>query len=121
MIIYNFTQHRLTAQQEMDGIRELPAEQAEQLKRLLNFGDKPGRCEIQQRAEQLAEMATDAGADGVMLGGAPFLMPQLAVCMQQRGIRIFFAFSQRRSTEVLTADNQVEKRCVFCYEGLIEI
>lgn len=105
----------------MDGIRELPAEQAAQVSELLNFSTRPSSQEIQRRAGLLAEMAAAAGADGVMLGGAPFLMPRLAGCMQQRGIRIFFAFSQRRSTEVQTADNQVEKRCVFCYEGLIEV
>lgn len=121
MIIYNFTQHQLTEEQKKDGIGELPAEQAAQVRELLNFESKPGSREVQVRAEQLAEVAAAAGAGGVMLGGAPFLMPPLAASLQRRGIRTFFAFSQRRSTEVLTADSRVEKRCIFCYEGLIEL
>lgn len=121
MIIYNFTQHQLTEEQKKDGIRELPPEQAAQVRELLNFENKPGSREVQVRAEQLAEVAAAAGAGGVMLGGAPFLMPPLAASLQRRGIRTFFAFSQRRSTEVQTAGNRVEKRCIFCYEGLIEL
>ena len=121
MIIYNLTQHALTEEQRKDGILELPAALSERVKGLLNFEAMPWQDEVQARAEQLAVLALEVCADGVMLGGAPFLMSALVAQMKQRGIRTFFAFSQRRSREVQIAGNTVEKRSIFCYEGLIEV
>ena len=121
MQIYNLTQHTLTTDQQNDGLKELPTAIGQQVRELLNFDTKPTRSEIEHHAELLAALAEQAGADGVMLGGAPFLMPALTSSLRRHGIRTFFAFSQRRSTEVHTADGTVEKRCVFCYEGLIEV
>ena len=121
MKIYNLTQHELTEEQKRDGIQELPGARGTRVRELLTFNSLPTPREVQQRADHLAELAEQAGAEGAMLGGAPFLMPLLTQSLQRRGIRTFYAFSQRRSTEVRTADDRVEKRCVFCYEGLVEI
>lgn len=121
MQIYNLTQHKLTEEQKKDGVRELPCGMAQKVQELLTFEMLPQRREVQQRAEELAELAAECGADGAMLGGAPFLMSSLAACLQKRGIRTFFAFSPRRSVEVHTADGTVEKKCIFQYEGLIEL
>ncbi len=121
MQIYNLTQHTLTEEQKQDGLLELPDPLRERVHKLLTFCTLPTPAEVQQHAEQLAEQAAAAGADGAMLGGAPFLMGPLTHSLKARGIRTFFAFSQRRSTEVHTANGQVEKRCVFCYEGLVEV
>lgn len=120
MKIYNLTQHTLTEEQKKDGVTELPEALKLRVQELLTFDSLPTPGEVQDRARQLAELAAGAGADGVMLGGAPFLMEPLMQSMRKQGIRCFFAFSQRRSTEVRTADDKVEKRCVFCYEGLVE-
>lgn len=121
MKIYNLTQHTLTEEQVKDGLLELQPEQAARVRTLLTFDTLPTAAEVQERAQQLAELAAAAGAEGAMLGGAPFLMGPLGSSLRRHGIRTFFAFSQRRSTEVHLADGTVEKRCVFCYEGLIEV
>lgn len=120
MKIYNLTQHELTEEQKKDGIIELPAALSERVRSLLTFETLPTRAEIEERAQQLAELAAGEGAEGAMLGGVPFLMSALQNALQQRSIRTFFAFSRRRCTEVHTADGNVEKRCLFCYEGLVE-
>ncbi len=91
------------------------------MRKLLNFDSKPTCSEIKYHAEQIATLAEQAGADGVMLGGAPFLMPALWFCLRRRGIRTYFAFSRRRSTEVHTTEGTVEKHCIFSYEGLIDV
>ena len=121
MRIYNLTQHTLTEEQKQDGLLELPAEQASRVRELLTFETRPSADEVQKHARQLAELAAAAGAEGAMLGGAPFLMGPLTQSLKLRGIRTYFAFSQRRSTEVHLPDGKVEKRCVFCYEGLVEV
>lgn len=121
MKIYNFTQHTLTEEQKRDGLVELPEATQRRVKELLNFDTLPKPEEVQRRAEELAALAADAGAKGIMLGGAPFLMAMLTTSMKILGIRTYFAFSRRRSVEVHTNENVVEKRCLFCYEGLIEV
>ena len=110
----------MTEEQKKDGIIELPAARREQVRSLLTFETLPTSAEVAGRAQQLAELAAGEGAEGAMLGGVPFLMAPLQKALQQRSIRTFFAFSRRRCTEVHTADGNVEKRCLFCYEGLVE-
>ncbi len=121
MLIYNLTQHNLTKEQQQDGIRELPENLHGRVRTLLTFEEMPTEEEIQERAALLANVAVESGAEGVMLGGAPFLMAALKTALQQRGIRTFYSFSQRRSTEVHTEDGKVEKRSIFNYEGLVEV
>lgn len=120
MQIYNLTQHELTEEQKKDGIIELPEALRGRVRELLTFESLPTGAEVAERAQQLAELAAGEGAEGVMLGGVPFLMEPLQKALRQHGIRTFFAFSQRRSTEVRTPEGIVEKRCQFCYEGLVE-
>lgn len=121
MPIYNLTQHSLTEEQKKDNIQELPAPLSKQVRELLTFIAPPTLADVQQRAEQLAELAVTAGAEGAMLGGAPFLMAQLTQSLKQRGVRTYFSFSLRRSKEVHQPDGRVEKHSVFSYEGLVEV
>lgn len=121
MIIYNLTQHTLNEEQKKDGLQELTAEQSGRVHELLTFETRPTPEEVTERAELLAELAVAAGAEGAMLGGAPFLMAQLTQSLKQRGVRTYFSFSLRRSKEVHQPDGKVEKHSVFCYEGLVEV
>lgn len=119
--ILNMTQHALVPDQCADGVREFPAGQRPLLHRLLTFESLPTAQEIGSRAEQLAEMAAANGAGGVMLGGAPFLMSALEKALKRRSIPVFYAFSQRRSTEVPQPDGTVQKCVRFSYAGLVEV
>lgn len=118
--ILNMTQHALVPDQCADGLQEFPAEQRPMLHRLLTFETLPTAQEIGRRAAQLAEMAAENGAAGVMLGGAPFLMSALERALKARGIAVFYAFSQRRSTEIQQQDGTVQKCVRFAYAGLVE-
>lgn len=121
MKIYNLTQHALTEDQKKDGLCELPSNISAEVGKLLNFETLPSKGEVQRRAAQLGELICGIGARAVMLGGAPFLMAALTAVMKKRGVRTYFAFSPRRSIEVHTDENTVEKRSIFRYEGLIEV
>ena len=119
--ILNLTQHELTEEQKKDGIAEPGAENREQIVSLLNFCCKPDAASIRKRATVLARMAEEEGAEGVMLGGAPYLMPALVESMRERGLRVFFSYSPRVSIERTRPDGGVEKVSVFRYQGLFEI
>ena len=66
-------------------------------------------------------LAEEEGAEGVMLGGAPYLMPALVESMRERGLRVFFSYSPRVSIERTRPDGGVEKVSVFRSQGLFEI
>lgn len=121
MTLFNMTQHNLLPEQLADGVQEFPEEVRPRMRELMNFDERPTRQEVAARAEQLAALAQSCGADGVMTGGVPFLMPPLRAALESRGIRAFFSFSPRCCVEHVLPDGSVEKRVAFRYKGLVEV
>lgn len=119
MTIYNMTQHRPTAEQCRDGVRDFTPETRAAVLSLLTFESLPLADEVYSRADALAELAEQAGAEYVLIGGAPFLMEALSVRLKKRGICPMFAFSRRCCEERVTENGTVEKNCVFRYEGMV--
>lgn len=121
MLIHNMTQHQATPAQQRDGVTDFSPACREELRRRLTFEGKPDADDIRCRAAELADWAAAMGVEAAMLGGAPFFMPELTAQLKSRGIRTFFAYSPRRSTDRLNEKGEVEKCAVFAYEGLLEI
>lgn len=121
MKIHNLTQHQATQEQIRDGVTDFTPAQQQELRSLLTFDGLPDAGTIHARADKLANWAVAHGVTAAMLGGAPFLMSGLIDRLKHHGIRTFFAFSRRRSTEHETGKGEVEKCSVFVYEGLVEI
>lgn len=121
MKIHNLTQHQATQEQIRDGVTDFTPAQQNELRSLLTFDERPDAETVQARADELANWAVAHGVTAAMLGGAPFLMSALTDRLKRHGIRTFFAFSRRRSTERKTENGEVEKCSVFTYEGLLEI
>lgn len=121
MKIHNLTQHLATQEQICDGVTDFTPVQQQELHTLLTFDELPDAGTLQARAEELANWAVAHGVTAAMLGGAPFFMSALVAQLQSRGIRTFFAYSRRRSTEYRRENGEVEKHSSFVYEGMVEI
>lgn len=106
----NLTQHKSTPDQGCSEIVNV-----KRLRSLLTFKKLPGQLEITARAEHIARMAVDSGHDSALIGGAPFLMPVLALALKEKGIVPFYAFSERVSTE-----KDGIKTSVFNHVGFIK-
>lgn len=122
MKILNLTQHDATPNQIEDGVIEPEHNEKESIKRLLTFNVKPEKDDIEARAWLLSDIALRSKCKAVMIGGAPFLMPELSKCLKERGIRVLFSFSLRKSIEKPNEkDGSVEKVSVFEHIGFVEI
>jgi len=112
----NLTQHKATPEQEC-----LPRtdEQADRIRSLLTFESIPTLAEITQRANALAEIAENAGADEAMIGGAPYLVLALDPALRMKGIQPLYAFSKRISEDVKMSDGSIEKKSIFKHLGFV--
>jgi hypothetical protein len=117
MTIINLTQHQPTPDQAAAGVFQ--PQNFEEIKSLLNFDEIPSEEALLFRAGRLADIACAEGAEGAMVGGAPFLMAPLAEALVARDIRPLFAFSKRESFEVTLPDGSVEKRSRFTHGGFV--
>jgi hypothetical protein len=121
MMILNLTQHEATAEQRAQGVFEPVVKR--QITDRLNFTTLPTKQEIVDSAKALARIATGSGYPGLkfaMIGGAPYLMPELERALKAKGITPLYAFSERVSEEVLGADGTVTKTNVFKHVGWVE-
>ncbi len=118
MQILNLTQHVATADQIAAGVVE-PADK-QLVQALITFDDLPGELEIKAKAQSLAQMARGDGFDAVMIGGAPFFMAPLQDALQERGIKVLYAFSVRESRDEKLPDGSVKKTQVFRHAGWVE-
>ena len=116
MKIVNLTQHEATREQIEAGVFE-PVEK-ELIKKLLTFTDLPIIDEIGDRAERLADIALENGADAAMIGGAPYLIASLHDALVGRDIQPLYAFSKRVSVEKKEGD-EVIKTSVFKHVGFV--
>lgn len=123
-MILNLTQHDATPDQIDAGVRDIkdPAIK-DQVRELLTFDNPPTRDEIMARANTLANYAVAYrwfdDDTMIMIGGALWLMAPLARELRTRGLYPLFAFSQRKSVEVVNDDNSVTKSTVFVHEGFV--
>jgi hypothetical protein len=123
----NLTQHKATQDQIDAGVTDAPEEYSADIKRLLTFDSLPDRFEVQERAEQIAQLASVWGADedcpdpglSAMIGGAPFLMSALESALLDYSIKPFYAFSQRESKETTDENGNVTKTNVFRHVGFV--
>lgn len=118
MIIINLTQHAATAAQLEAGVIEPVSREA--VSALLTFVGPPTANDIRQRADSLAMLAAESGADAAMIGGAGYLMPALEAALRQRSIRPLHAFSARVSRDEVQPDGSVRKIAVFEHRGWVE-
>ena len=116
--IINLTQHLGTPEQVNEGLFE-PKDKKE-IQVLLTFADVPEKEDIWNRAERLAEIAEENGAEKALIGGALWLMYPLAKCLKDCGITPVFSFSVRESMDVPQADGTVVKKAVFKHKCFFE-
>lgn len=120
MSILNLTQHFATADQIDAGIVDLPEHERATLVNLLTFEDisETSADRMVQRADEIVSMARSLGAEGVMIGGAPFFMSVLEDSLNNAGIQAHYAFTQRVSVDKVV-DGETVKTSVFKHVGLI--
>lgn len=118
MKIVNLTQHMATPEQLAAGVFE-PANK-ERVKALITFTTAPTSAEIAERAEELAQIALDEGAEAAMIGGAPYFMAPVERALKAAGIRPCYSFTERRATETVDpATGEVRKTQVFVHAGWV--
>ena len=115
-MIINLTQHAGTPEQ---GVTE-PADK-KLVQELLTFDALPSASEIRGRAEALASIAMQSGADSAMIGGAPYLMSALECALMDAGVKPMYAFSVRESVDQTQPDGSVRKVAVFRHTGFVEL
>lgn len=116
--IINLTQHAASAEQIAAGVVE-PADKA-CVQKLLTFEGIPSMEELVGRAKALAAVASEAGAESAMIGGAPYFMAPLEWALRRRGITPLYAFSVRDSAEQVLPDGSTRKVAVFHHLGFTE-
>jgi hypothetical protein len=125
MRILNLTQHGATQDQLENGV--VDCVRTDVLKTLLEVRELPSQEDLWMRANNLVTMVVhrETGPDlpildGVMIGGAPYLMGVLEIALRRAGYRVFYAFSQREIVEESQPDGSVWKVAVFRHKGFVE-
>ena len=123
MRVLNLTQHPKTVDQSLNGVMDVSEDDRVYLKELLTFGDIPTSLELVQRAEQITSFAMRmqdkmGEFDAVMIGGAPFFMPDLFNALDRK-FRVYFAFSKRESVESRDSTGAVVKTAKFVHRGFV--
>ena len=113
--ILNLTQHRSSPSQVEAGVVE-PADKAG-IKALLTFSECPLQEDLDRAATSLALKAKEGGFSAAMIGGFPALMHPLHNKLEELGIRPYYAFSLRKSSEVTLFDGSIKKISVFIHAG----
>ena len=121
MKIVNLTMHQATAEQVEVGVFDLTERDSVEVKELLNFVELPTPEEIHKRAVKIAHLAALYCPDAAMIGGAVYLMPELARMLKASGIQPLAAFSIRESVEVQNPDGSVTKTAVFKHRGFVDM
>ena len=130
MRIINLTQHSATVDQLLAGVIDIDPSTSVHVRALLNFGTLPSRQEIEETAQELAEIAAmhdlsdDEDHPGIypthaMIGGAPWLMSALEAALMDRFVTPLYAFSVRESVEKPQPDGSVRKVNVFKHAGFV--
>lgn len=115
--IANLTQHNATDIQVKEGVFNL--DQSLNLGAILTFTTAPSEDEMKERAEKLANIAAEAGAEAAMIGGAGYFMRPLEEALKAKGIQPLYSFSERKSVEKTNPDGTVTKVNVFEHVGWV--
>lgn len=93
--LLNLSNHDLTSAQGALA-DEAPPDVRERILALHKFGGNPPALnEIRYRAMQLACIAHELGYRRAVVGGAPWLIPELVTYLDELGITPVFSFSRR--------------------------
>lgn len=132
--ILNLTQHNATPEQVAQGVVEPSPTNKARIIELLTFDDIPDYAQIAERARELGKIVwdefgimddNDAQSDDkpdclAMIGGAPYLMPELHFVLATEFYTTpLFAFSKRVSEEKVNPDGSVTKTQVFKHLGFV--
>lgn len=118
MKIVTLTQHMATAEQVSAGVFE-PADK-DKVKALITFTSAPESADMAERAEGLARIALDEGAEAAMIGGAPYFMAPIEKALKAAEVRPCYSFTERRATEAVDpATGEVRKTQVFVHAGWV--
>ena len=122
MAILNLTQHTATDDQQAAGVFDASDEIREVIRGLLTFDECPTPWGIADRAKALVAIANQhRPLDGVMIGGAPWLMGALERALAEAGIQPRYSFSRRESVEQVQPDGSVRKVNVFRHAGWVAV
>lgn len=121
MVIINFTQHNATPEQIESGVVDIIP--VSQRSAALTFESIPTAEDIRNRADTIAKMVSEVAesGDAVMIGGAPFFMSSLETALKSAGFKPVFAFSERKSVDVVKEDGSVVKTAIFVHKGFVEV
>ena len=140
-MILNLTQHPATPEQVAAGVFNA---EDDRIKNALTFNTLPTPQEIETKALTLATLAQhhlywhiigknehlSPNEDDdtvlammvdmeVMIGGAPYLMPQLEKALRVANLTPVYAFSKRESVEVILDNGDVRKTNIFKHLGFV--
>ena len=119
VVILNLTQHAASPEQVEAGVVE-PEEKA-RVQALLTFASLPSLDEIRERAEALAEIASEHGATQAMIGGAPYLMAPLEWALLRKNVLPLYSFTERVSEEKVEPDGTTRKVSTFRHVGFVRV
>lgn len=119
MKILNLTQHNATPEQVEQGVFDMEANLAADVRGMLTFNSVPSTEELFRRANSIAQIAEEEGAKYAMIGGAPYFMAPLEGALLSHGITPLYAFSLRESKDVHLEDGSVKKTMVFRHIGFV--
>jgi len=120
--ILNLTQHEATSEQKEAGVVDLTEQEHAKLRNFLTFNDLPSCKEIEDRADLIAELASeyaDPEDRYVMIGGAPFLMSALEDKLKALCFEPLYAFSKRNVIEEVQEDGKIKKTAIFKHIGFV--
>lgn len=121
MKILNLTQHVATPDQITAGVFE-PFDKKE-VQSLLTFDTLPLASDIMSRVKSLVTICylirKAVGFDGVMIGGAAYLMGRLETALTVCGFTPVHAFTVRETVEEKQDDGSVKKVAVFRHAGFV--
>ena len=119
MKVINLTQHTPTMSQAAEvAFVTLPDDVRAQVLALITFAPAEVNYEtLRYRADTLAQIAANSGADVAMLGGAPFFQSFLENALLAQGVGFCYALSERVARDEIQADGSVRKVSVFEHAG----
>lgn len=129
--ILNLTQHKPSPEQLEIGVYDPPIDIKEKIIRLITFDklEDLSYASMRVRANELASLAKDICKPSrnihregdcvffVLIGGAPYFARYLEDYLISYGIEPLYAFSERKSVEIIKEDGSVVKQSVFQHKG----